>query len=403
MPKRPGWPRRLDPAGGGRLVLAGLLALLGLEAWAAERPPVRLALVVPLSGAFAPAGEAVRRGAELALADRGGRLDRRVELLVRDDQLDPRQAAGVARRLVEEGAWGTVGHFYSSSSIAASAIYAEAGILQIAPLASHPRLTSQGYGTVFRLAGRDDRQAEPAAAFALERLERRRLALVHDRTEHGRRLAEAFRLAVETRRPGGVVLAEAITQGETRFERLVERLRRASADLIYFGGLAREAGRLLRQVREGGLTAPFLAGEAVQDPEFLALAGEAALTGAYLTALPDPGSLPSARGFRERYRAVHGTVPSQAASGYDAMGAMLFGLAEARPAAGTPEALRSVAELLRARGYPGALGSLRWDENGDRTPVPYVVHRVRERDGGSARFEPLGPTDPAPRATGGGG
>ena len=107
-----------------------LLALaLASPAWAGELPPIKIGLVVPLAGDAGRVGQSMRQAAEMAVADRAEKLARKVELVLKDDQFDPKQAVLVAEKLVQEGVWGVVGHFYSSSSIPASARVSEAASL----------------------------------------------------------------------------------------------------------------------------------------------------------------------------------------------------------------------------------------------------------------------------------
>ncbi|WP_407189975.1 branched-chain amino acid ABC transporter substrate-binding protein [Bradyrhizobium centrosematis] len=89
----------------------------------------------------------------------------KVVLSVADDGCDPRQAVEVANKLATERVLLVVGHFCSASSIAASDIYAEAGIVQVSPGSSSPRLTERGLQTVFRICGRDDQQGILAAEY----------------------------------------------------------------------------------------------------------------------------------------------------------------------------------------------------------------------------------------------
>jgi branched-chain amino acid transport system substrate-binding protein len=85
----------------------------------------------------------MRSAAEMAVTDWTARLKREVQLSVKDDRFDPRQAVAAAEKLVQEGVWAVVGHFYSSSSIPASAIYYQAGVPQVTPTSTHPRLTDR--------------------------------------------------------------------------------------------------------------------------------------------------------------------------------------------------------------------------------------------------------------------
>lgn len=381
------------PGGGLWGALGLLLACLLLEgtAAAAALSPVKLALVVPMAGEAGRVGQSMRQAAELALADRAERVGRKVDLLVREDQFDPRQAAILARKLVKEEVWGVIGHFYSSSSIPAARIYAEAGIPQITATATHPELSAQGHPGLFRIAGRDDQQAATMAEFALGRLKVRRIALVHDRTEYGKTLVEAFRQAVERRRPRAVVFAGELAQGDKRFPELVAAITEARPEAVFYGGIYREAGLLLKQLRQAGLRAPFLGGDGVPDPEFVKLAEEPALLDVYLTFMPDPRRLPSAAPVIARYEAKYGPLGPYVLYTYDAVGAYLWGLAESRPAEATPAELAKLAKFLHTHSYPGTLGRLSWDARGDRAGSPYVVYQVKQ--GGSLQgwFEPLPP------------
>ena len=377
-----------------RAVLACGLALWLLGAvstGAAELAPAKLALVVPMTGEAGRAGQSMRWAAELALADWQGRLDRRVELVVHEDRFDPGQAVTLARQLAKNAVWGVVGHFYSSSSIAAAGVYAEAGIPQITATATHPRLTARGYSTVFRVVGRDDQQAATAADFAQSRLRSRRIALIHDGTEYGRVLAETFRETCDRSGLPRVVLRQEIAQGNTSFPDLIARIVEARPDAVYFGGIFREAGLLLRQMRQARAAAAFLGGDGVLDPEFVTLAGEAALADVYLTSLPDPWQLATASPVIERYEGRYGALGPHALYAYDAVGAYLWAYHLAKPRSASPEELGKLLRALRGGAYPGALGILRWDARGDRAPAPYVVYTVKQHGSLHGWFEQVPP------------
>jgi branched-chain amino acid transport system substrate-binding protein len=74
-------------------------ATLGTAAWAAD--PVKIGLVLPMSGPFASYGKQIEHGAKLYLATHGDTFGgRRVELIVRDDS--PGTAGDVSKRLAQE-------------------------------------------------------------------------------------------------------------------------------------------------------------------------------------------------------------------------------------------------------------------------------------------------------------
>ncbi len=359
-----------------------LLALaLASPAWASELSPIRIGLVIPMAGEAGRVGQSMRQATEMAVADRAGKLVRKVELVLKDDQFDPKQAVLVAEKLVQEGVWGVVGHFYSSSSIPASAVYYQAGIPQVTATSTHPRLTAQGFDTVFRVSGRDDQHAVSAAEFILSRLKARRIAVIHDRTEYGRTLAETLIRLVEQRSAKRIVAIEHVAQGDRDFSAVIARLKTVEPDAVYFGGIFREGGYLIRQMRQAGLQAAFVSGDGVLDPEFVKIAGEEAASGAYLTFAPDPRLLPSAQPFIRRFEERYGPIGPYVLYTYDAVGVLLRAIQMAKPLANTKEELRKVLKVMHTSPYDGTLGRLRWDKRGDLVTSPYVVYVTRR--GGS--------------------
>ncbi|HYL81293.1 MAG TPA: branched-chain amino acid ABC transporter substrate-binding protein, partial [Candidatus Acidoferrum sp.] len=207
-----------------------LILLTAVPAGAGELSPVRLGLVLPMAEEAGRVRQSMRRAAEMAVADWTEKLGRKVDLVVGDDQFDPKQAVTAAEKLVQDGVWGVVGHFYSSSSIPASVVYHEAGIPMVTPTSTHPRLTEQEFENVFRVCGRDDQQAATAAEFLFARLRARRIAVVHDRTEYGRALADALARSVKRQTGRRIVAAEMLSQGEKDFSTQVARLKAAKPD-----------------------------------------------------------------------------------------------------------------------------------------------------------------------------
>jgi len=356
------------------------VAIVASPANAGELPPIKLGLVIPVAREAGRAGESMHQAADMAIADWTERLGRKVELILGDDPFDPKQAVGVAEKLVEDGVWGVVGHFYSSSSIPASSVYYQAGIPMVTATSTHPRLTQQGFDNVFRVSGRDDQQALSAADFILSRLRARRLAVVNDRTEYGRGLAEKLVQTVERRAGQRIVVAEEeIAQGDKDFNTVVARLKSAQPDVVYFGGVFREGGYLVRQMRQASLTAAFVSGDRVlEDPEFVRIAGEEAASGTYLTFAPDPRLLPSAQTVIQRFEASYGPIGPYVLYTYDAIGVLLRAIQIAKPLSNSKEELRKVLKVMHTMEYSGALGRLRWDKNGDLATSPYVVYVARK-------------------------
>ena len=152
------------------LTILAAAALMGSTSQAAST--LRIGVAGPLTGDQAAFGEMLRFGATLAVEEwnaRGGvsvgGKKMKVDILWGDDRHDPKEGVAIAHKFVNSGAVGVVGHFNSSVSIPTSTVYAEADIVQITPASTNPKLTEQGFKTVFRVCGRDDQQGQVAADY----------------------------------------------------------------------------------------------------------------------------------------------------------------------------------------------------------------------------------------------
>ncbi|MCA8929798.1 MAG: branched-chain amino acid ABC transporter substrate-binding protein, partial [Alphaproteobacteria bacterium] len=175
-----------------------------------------IATAGPMTGQYASFGQQMKAGAEMAVKDinaAGGVLGQMLKLEVGDDACDPKQAVAVANQMVNKGVVLVAGHFCSGSSIPASAVYDEEGIVQISPASTNPKLTDEGGPGVYRVCGRDDQQGMVAGQYLADHYKGKNIAIVHDKTAYGKGLADETKAALE--KAGGTVkLYEAITAGE---------------------------------------------------------------------------------------------------------------------------------------------------------------------------------------------
>ncbi|CAN5369269.1 ABC transporter substrate-binding protein [soil metagenome] len=82
-----------------QLMTLALMATVGTAAWAAD--PVKIGLVLPMSGPFASYGKQIEHGVKLYLATQGDTFGgRKVELIIKDDS--PGTAGDVSKRLAQE-------------------------------------------------------------------------------------------------------------------------------------------------------------------------------------------------------------------------------------------------------------------------------------------------------------
>jgi branched-chain amino acid transport system substrate-binding protein len=344
-------------------------ALVALTAGAAQAD-ITIATVGPITGQYAIFGDQMKRGAEMAVKDlneAGGVLGEQLVLEVGDDACDPKQAVAVANQMVNAGVIFVAGHFCSGSSIPASAVYNEEGILQISPASTNPQLTEQGLDNVFRVCGRDDQQGTFAANYVVDNNVGSKIAVLHDKTPYGKGLADEFKKQLNAR---GVqeTMYEAITAGDRDFTALITKMKEAGVDLIYLGGYHTEAGLIARQAKEQGIDATMMSGDALVTDEYWAITGDTG-QGTLMTFSPDPRKNEAAAPVVEEFKAA----------GYDPEGYTLYtyaavqAWAQAVEKAGSTD-LDAVIEALHGNQFETVLGPIAFDEKGDVKGSSYVMY-----------------------------
>jgi len=205
---------------------------------------ILIATAGPMTGAYAWFGEQYQRGAGLAVADlnaKGGVLGQSIEMIVGDDFCDSDQAVMLARKLVSDRVAFVAGHWCSHSSIPAAKVYEEAEILMIAPGAISSKLTEEGGSNVFRVCGRDDRQATKIADYLADHWAGKKIAVLDDGTTFGTGLANGVRWRLRER-GAPVAMDEAYTPGEAEYSALVSKMEAAGIEIVFVGGYHRETG-----------------------------------------------------------------------------------------------------------------------------------------------------------------
>jgi branched-chain amino acid transport system substrate-binding protein len=354
-----------------RIILAMALAF---GAGAVKAQDIAIAVVGPITGSNAALGEQMTRGAKMAVADinaKGGVLGKKLNLILADDACDPKQAVAAANDVVGKKVVFVAGHYCSSSSIPASAVYNEAGVLQMTPASTNPALTDdaakKGWNNVFRACGRDDVQGGVAGKYLAERFKGKNVAIVHDKTAYGKGIADETKKAMNA---AGLneAMYEAITAGDKDFSALISKMKQANIDVIYFGGYQTEAGLIVRQARDQGLKAQFIGADALVTEEFWKITG-AAGEGTLMTFPPDPRHLPAAKAVVDKFMA----------EGYNPEGYTLYTYAAIQAFAAAAEKAKSVklddlSKTLKSMTVDTVIGPLSWDKKGDVTDPKYVFY-----------------------------
>jgi branched-chain amino acid transport system substrate-binding protein len=302
----------------------------------------------------------------------GGILGKKLQLSMEDDACDPKQARSVAEKIADAKIPFVAGHICSSSSIPASAAYADGNVLQIAPGSTSPLLTERRLWNVARVCGRDDQQGLAAGEYIAKKY--KNVAILNDKTTYGKGIADETKRALNN---AGVTekLFESYNKGDKDFSAIVSRLKLENIDIVYVGGYLQEAGLILRQMRDQNLKTVLMAGDALAAKEFASITG-AAGEGTLFTFGPDPRKRPAAKAIVERFKAR--TIDPEGYTLYTYAAIQLWSQAVAKAKSTDP---KTVMDTIKAGSWDTVLGKLEFDSKGVIRQIDYVVYRWDAKGG----------------------
>lgn len=338
---------------------------------------VRIGHVAPLTGAQGHLGKDNENGARLAIDEANaqgiliGGKKVRFELLSEDDQADPRTATVVAQKLADEKVNGIIGHLNSGTSIPASKIYSDAGIVQISPSATAVAYTAQGFKTTYRLMANDSQQGRVLGEYAANKLGKR-IAIIDDRTAYGQGLADEVEKAAKA--AGATIIArEFTTDKSTDFMAILTSIKAKAPDVVFFGGMDAQAGPMIKQMKQLGMKAQFLGGDGAQSAEFIKVAGADA-EGATASSPGVPiENLPSGKAFIEKFGSRFGKIQLYAPYVYDATWVMI----DAMKRANSADPAKYIAVMPQTN-FPGVTGQVQFDEKGDIRNGAITLYQVKD-------------------------
>jgi branched-chain amino acid transport system substrate-binding protein len=236
-------------------------------------------------------------------------------------------------------------------------------------------VTERGLWNAFRACGRDDQQGSIAAKFVLAHFKDKKVAIVDDKSAYGKGLADEVRKGFEAG-GGKPVLNEEINPGEKDYAAIVSKLKAAGVDLVFYGGLHTEAGLLVRQMRDQGLSTVLMGGDGVSNREFAEISGPGG-EGTLMTSFPEPATHPEAKDAVAALKARNLQPEAVTLYAYAATQVIAEGIAKA----GKAEP-KKVAEYLHS-GAPisTVLGSISFDKKGDIQQPGFVAFVWKTVDG----------------------
>lgn len=350
---------------------------------------LRVAVAAPITGSAAAFGDMIKKGAllkEKEINDAGGINGMKLTLLFRDDAGKGSEASLVAERIANDNTiLAVVGHFNSACSLAGQSIYDRVGIVELSPGSTAVNVC-EGSKWTFRNLYRDDFQGKFIAQYidnVLTELES--VAVFFDNDDYGRGLRNAFVAEIENTELT-LVASEAYERDTTNFKAQLTSIKAKKPDAIFISGLYTEAGLIVKQAREAGITSQFFGADGIDNADFLTTAGAKAAAGTYITTPFLFGADDvKAQEMASNFESLHGVPPDTwAALTYDAVGMIAEALEKTyKPEASIEDKRSAIREHLAAidtpeEGYNGITGLTYFDYKGDTVDKPAYVKIVKD-------------------------
>lgn len=355
------------------LLTAALLAGCG-DSSSGGPDAISIGEYASLSGKEAAFGQSSHRGTLIAMEElnaAGGLLGKKINFIFEDNRSTPGESATIAKKLItRDHVVAVLGEVASGRSLEAGPICQANKIPMISPSSTNPKVTETG-DYIFRVCFTDPFQGKLLAEFAKRSLKAKNVAVFSDvSAPYSMGLAQFFKEPFAAN--GGTIVSEQkYTGGDKDFKAQLTAIKAANPDAIFVPGYYTEAGLIVSQARQLGITVPLFGGDGWEAPELLQIAGTALEGTYYSTHFSAENQDPNIQKFVQSYKAKNNgeTPDAMAALGYDS--AMV--LADAIKRAGTTESAKLREAIAATKDYAGLTGKTTLDAQRNATKSAVII------------------------------
>ncbi len=359
-------------------LFCGLLALLLVPGAALAEAPIKIAVPSPYTGPAAAYGDNVKAGVVLKLEEvNAGDYKHKYEAVYLDEQCDPKEAATVATKIVQDkDIVAIVGHLCSSAHLAALPNYVRKGIAAVSPTATNVTISDKnkdrkGKVWSFRDVYRDDFQGAFLAKYAKNILGLKNVAIFYENNDYGIGLKEAF--VAQAKKIGlNIAGEEAYVKGTTDFTPQLTALKGNNPDGLFISGYYNEGALIANQAAKLGMNIPKMGADGLDNADYINLAKENAentyLTTPFLAEIANPAAKKFLEKFKVKYQRDSDYMSVNA---FDAAGIVVQCIEEVGP---DRAKIRDCLAAINSpeNGYQGISGVTYFDENGDPQKPAFV-------------------------------
>ncbi|MGE7416037.1 ABC transporter substrate-binding protein [Methylobacterium tarhaniae] len=355
-----------------RSVLAGLASAPLVPAFARAADPIKVGLIIPLSGGAGRQGQDVThavQGMAALINESGGVLGRPIEILVRDDESTPAIGVAKANELAAAGVAVVLEGWNSPVTLAMQSVLARAGILDITMISKADAiLASASNPLAIRLNSANVQDAAIIAQYLGSKTKKARIVFVTENDAYGNGAQQGIEAEFKKANLNYTIaqtLKFPFPQTDFRVE--ITSIRDAKPDYVISINANEGAGlpAFLQQYAQGNVGAPVICTVGTVGPSVIETTGKAAnglhSADIYFPETEPFASNPENKRFVAQMQKQFKTEPDK----FMALGAASLQVwAKAVAKAGTLER-KAVAGAIRGQEIPGTIfGTVRFEPNG---------------------------------------
>ena len=344
-----------------RYLVKSLLVVLFVWSGLVAAGEIVLGNLQDLSGPTSVLGNAVTRGAELAVEKvnaAGGFKGDKIKLVTVDTKGNVQEAIKAFNRLLDhEKAVAVLGPPVSNIGLAIAPIANEKKIPVLGSFID-PRVTVQENGeaqpSMFLIQPTSTQYAEIIASYANEKLGYKKFAVLYDQSNaFAVSMLKPFKAYIE-KRGGTVVAEETYTKSDKDYRAQLNKIKSAGADVLYIPNYTQDLVITVKQAKQIGLNLPMVSGLDAAPP-FATLVGDPEAANNIYFANNFSDKEPQLTEVRNAYKAKFNEDPiNKAYLGYDKVTVLLKAIELGGGASG-PQIIAGLSKIKDVQGTTGII------------------------------------------------
>jgi len=345
--------------------------------------PIKIGVVMPLSGSCALEGNYVLDAIKLAVEEtnkKGGINGRKIEIIAEDDKSVPVESTNAILKLTaRDNVLAIIGAYNSSCTLADKEIIGKEKVVLITPVSMAAAITEEPNPYMFRNCATMSIKIGNLAKYMVEENNVKSIAMLLENTDYGRGAGEVIS-EIFKKYDRKVVTIEYFSIGDTDFYSQLTKIKSFGVKNVFFIGEIKEGALIVKQANELDFHPQFYSENNCGYPNFLELTGENAEGLRYVDTFNIKSKNPYFVKFVESYNSKYGRKPEEMSScGYDAAHLII----EAIKGVGTEftdlrtfrDAIRGALEKINYK--EGVFGQIKFNEKGQNEVIKTYIVEIK--------------------------